>query len=106
MKVATSVWMHQLQFLKEEIINKFNQYSGRDPVSALYFSLGEVPSAQQTSRRVPPAPVAAAPLKSRDQRIIKESVAVIADRELKDILERVMTKDISRRRLREKKQDR
>lgn len=104
-KVATSVWMHQLQFMKEEIINKFNQLSGRDPIEALVFSLGELPVPPRRKKAsLPPSPLP--PLKSRDQRIIRDSLATVNDPELKAILERVMTKEIGRRRLTEKKRDR
>ncbi len=105
-KVATSVWMHQLQFMKEEILRKFNQYSGRDPIATIHFSLGEMPPIPQTKHQAPADPVPADILKPRDKRIIKESLVAIVDQELKDILERVMTKEISRRRFMEKKRGR
>ncbi|MDD5170061.1 MAG: DUF721 domain-containing protein [Syntrophales bacterium] len=105
-KVATSVWMHQLQFLKEEIIQKFNQISGRDPISAIHFSLGEVPSTPKSTDTETYGPIPLGPLKPRDQRIIKESLEAIADTELKEILERVMRKEIGRRRFIEKKRGR
>lgn len=101
-KVATSVWMHQLQFLKDEIIFKFNRLSAISPISALHLSLGEIRRAPPFGKRQDTESLSPLPLKPRDQRIIKESVAAIADPELKDILQRVMTKEITRRRLREK----
>jgi len=104
--VATSVWMHQLQFLKDEIIEKFNHLSERDPVTAIRFSIGELPPASMRQKPSPGDDHPFDPLKPRDQRIIKESLTVIADQELKEILERVMTKEISRRRHLEKKRDR
>jgi hypothetical protein len=105
-KVANSVWMHQLQFLKEEIMKKFNQLSGRDPITAIHFSIGELPPLPKGIKRVIAAPLPADPLKPRDQRIIKESLVSVMDQDLKEILERVMTKEIGRRRLMEKKRSR
>ena len=105
-KVATSVWMHQLQFLKEEIIIKFNQLSGRDPVGSLRFSVGELPPALKTGKRASAEPLLLGPLKAWDQRVIRESLVTVADQELREILERVMTKEIGRRRFLEKKRGR
>lgn len=105
-KVATSVWMHQLQFLKDEIREKLNLLSGGVSISALHFSIGEIPRAPQTGKRDQAEPLSPDPLKSRDQRIIKESLVNVADQELKEILRRVMKKEIGRRRLLEKRRDR
>ncbi|MDQ5984619.1 MAG: hypothetical protein CSYNP_00314 [Syntrophus sp. SKADARSKE-3] len=102
-KVATSVWLHQLQFMKEEITAKFNELSGRDAITSIHFSIGLPPAPRKTKAPIPPLQLQTAPLKPRDQRIIKESLAVVGDEELRTILERVMTKEIGRRRLMEKK---
>lgn len=104
--VATSVWMHQLQFMKEEIIFKFNERSGQDPINSLHFSLGELPVRPSGNKRKTSAAPVSGPLKPRDQRVIRESLSVIQDAELKTILERVMAKEIGRRRLLEKKRGR
>jgi hypothetical protein len=45
-------------------------------------------------------------LKTRDKKMIEKSLAVIADKELQDILKRVMTKEITRRRMIEMQRDR
>jgi hypothetical protein len=102
-KVATSLWLHQLQFMKEEITSKLNELSGRDAIASIYFSIGLPPTPRRTKAPFPASPLPTAPLKPRDQRIIKESLAFVGDEELKAILERVMTKEIGRRRLMEKK---
>lgn len=104
--VATSVWMHQLQFMKEEIIIKFNELSGREPIGTLHFSLGELPATLTGKKKSLSATPAWGPLKARDQRVIHESLSTIKDAELKTILERVMAKEISRRRSLEKKRGR
>ena len=104
--VGTSVWMHQLQFMKEEIIQKFNGLSGQEPISSLHFSLGELPVPFSAEKKAVTAPIVSGPLKPRDQRIINESLSTIRDVELKTILERVMAKEIGRRRLLEKKRGR
>ncbi len=42
-------------------------------------------------------------LNTRDERLVKESLAAVRDPELQEILRRVMTKEISRRRWLEKR---
>jgi Protein of unknown function (DUF721). len=107
-RVSSSVWMHQLQFLKEDILRKLHDVMGSDSVKGFRFSIGEIP-------RLAPAPKPDAPprevlgtslLKPRDRRLIEESVATVADPELRELLKRVMTKDLLRRRIREKQQGR
>ncbi|MCE5264976.1 MAG: DUF721 domain-containing protein [Deltaproteobacteria bacterium] len=104
-RVSSPVWMHQLQFLKEEICGKINELSGNVEIQGLYLSIGEIPSAHpaldRTTAASPPAP-----LRKRDREMMRESLATIADPELREILGRVMSKEISRRREREKHKDR
>lgn len=105
-KVATSVWMHQLVFLKDEIIVKFNEISNRDPISAIHFSIGEVSAKPRRPAADAMPPISFDALKPRDQQTIRDSLAAIADPELKAVFERVMTKEIGRRRFMEKKRGR
>ena len=39
-EVNSSVWMHQLQFLKEDIIRKINETMGEDVVEDIKFKIG------------------------------------------------------------------
>jgi hypothetical protein len=45
-------------------------------------------------------------LKERDERLMAESLAAISDPELKDILQRVMIREISRRRFLQRRKGR
>src|SRR5271157_1253376 len=98
-KVSSSVWMHQLHALKQDIIEKINQLLGKDLIKDIHFSIGDIPST------IPPNPYSSSfspdsyPLKDKDKKIIEKSVSSVADPELKEILRRVMTKNIIRRRL-------
>ena len=49
-KVSSSVWMHQLHILKQDIIEKINQLLGKDLIKNIHFSIGEIPSTMPTSR--------------------------------------------------------
>jgi hypothetical protein len=106
-RVSSSVWLHQLQFLKEEILGKFNELSGKkEEIRSLFLSIGEIPPPPPDTAdpsAVAPTP---APLRKRDREMMRESLAAVTDPELREILERVMSKEISRRREREMQQDR
>ena len=99
-KVSTSVWMHQLQFMKQEIIDKINESLGRETIKNIYFSIGEISSAIPKNKEKFTFPHQYI-LNERDTKMIKESAGSISDRELSNILKRVMTKEIIRRRMRE-----
>lgn len=103
-KVASSVWMHQLQFLKKDILQRFNSLHGKETVRALNFSIGEVPAPPTGSGNAVVSPaLGLSSLNTRDERLVKESLAAVRDPELQEILRRVMTKEISRRRWLEKR---
>ena len=40
--VSSSIWMHQLQFSKKDIINKINYALGEDTVEEIKFKIGRV----------------------------------------------------------------
>ncbi|MGV8080841.1 MAG: DciA family protein [Syntrophales bacterium] len=107
-RVSSSVWMHQLQFLKEDILRKLQDVMGSDTVKGFRFSIGEIPRSVQTPKTDAPLRevLGTSLLKPRDRRLIEESLAVVADPELRELLKRVMTKDLLRRRVRERQQGR
>jgi hypothetical protein len=95
-KVSTSVWMHQLQFLKKDILEKFkNHWKQSDlPVDNIHFSVGPIKSAEDGIFFHPTTIL----LKEHDKALIEECLQLVCDQELKEILARVMSKEISRRR--------
>ena len=57
-RVSAPVWMHQLQFMKEEILGKIKELSCPEEIRNLRFSIGEIPappSGRSASSR-PPIP--------------------------------------------------
>jgi hypothetical protein len=102
-RVSAAVWLHQLQFLKEEIIRKFNELSGKEEIRSLFFSIGEIPSPLPEAVDPPPAVPLPAPLRKRDREMMRESLDAVRDPELREILKRVMAMEISIRREREKR---
>jgi hypothetical protein len=97
-RVSAPVWLHQLQFMKEEILCKINELPGNQEVRALFFTIGDIPSPPPGSTREPPPVSPLSGLPDRDRNMIRESLATVRDPELQEILERVMTREISRRR--------
>jgi len=101
-KVSTSIWMQQLQFMKQEIIDKVNPTLANKTVKNIYFSIGKIPAASSMKGdREDISSHESYQLKARDKRLIKESLESVPDEELKGILKRVMTKEIVKRRITE-----
>jgi len=91
--------MHQLQFVKNEIMEKLNEILEKESVRNIFFSIGEVSAVQKKKDD----PFTLQPdqnlLKDRDKRLIEECTASISDRELNEILKRAMTRTIIRRKM-------
>jgi hypothetical protein len=102
-KVSSSVWMHQLHFLKEELIEKINALMDKAPVKDIRFSIGQLPSSVGKGEDEVGLPPSTNLLKERDKKMMEACLASLADQELKDILKRVMTREITWRRSRERK---
>ncbi len=100
-KVATSAWMQQLQFMKNEIIEKVNERLAQKKISSLYFSIGRLTAKELHGKEEMELPQFDPNiLRERDKRIVAESIRSIPDEELKSIVERVMIKGIINRRFR------
>ena len=76
---------------------------GRDPQPFLLDR--QIPSPPPGAADPPPAAPVPAPLRKRDREMMRESLDAVRDPELREILERVMAREISRRREREKRKD-
>jgi hypothetical protein len=102
-RVSAPVWLHQLQFMKEEILSKFNELCGRQEVHGLYFTIGDISPPPPGGIEQPPPALSIAELPNRDRNMMRESLETVRDPELKELLERVMTSEITRRRHGEKR---
>jgi hypothetical protein len=97
-KVSSSAWMQQLHFLKAEITVKLNATLEKESIQDIFFTVGEIAPRGAARNHPPPLPLPES-LRERDRRIIEEWVACISDEELRDLLRRVMTRGMIRRRL-------
>ena len=98
-KVSSSVWMQQLHIIKQEIIEKINQLLEKELIKNIHFSIGDIPSAMPPNSYSSSFSPDSYPLRDKDKKLIEKSVSSVEDPELKEILRRVMTKNIIRRRL-------
>ncbi|HOD36267.1 MAG TPA: DciA family protein [Syntrophales bacterium] len=100
-KVATSVWMQQLQYMKKEIIEKMNRLQGGEAVRDIRFVIGEISPGPADKKRVerPIVDLDTRSLTDDDKKEIASSLSSVGDEELRDILKRVMTRE----KIREKK---
>ncbi len=94
-RVANSVWLHELQFMKQEILAKLNAIPGAGRVAQMRFFIGTV---EATSSRPVGAesPLDPRDLKSDEKEFIEETLTGVSDPELKDILQRTMARSILR----------
>jgi hypothetical protein len=104
-KVSSSVWMHQLHILKQDIIEKINELLGNELIKNVHFSIGEIPSTMPTNSYSSSFSTDSYPLRDKDKKLIEKSISSVEDPELKEILRRVMTKNIIRRRLSANRKD-
>jgi hypothetical protein len=98
-RVFSPVWMQQLHFLKGEIIDNINRHMEKDFIKNIFFSVGELPPASRMHQDLASFFPESFPLSERDKKVIEQSISSVSDQELKEILKRVMTKDMIRRRL-------
>ncbi len=98
-KVSSSAWMQQLHLLKSEIVEKINQLLEKELVKDIHYSIGEIPAVPAKNSHPASFSPESYPLKDKDKKMIEKSIAPVADQELKEILKRVMTKNVIRRRL-------
>ena len=98
--VSDPAWMQQLRFMKQEIMDKVNLEWEKEEIKNIYFSIGDI---HYTPPKVSDRFIdfSQYPLKKRDERLIRENLSQLDDEELKDILEKVMKKEIVKRRLNE-----
>jgi hypothetical protein len=97
--------MQQLHILKQEIIEKINQLIGKELIKNVHFSIGEIPSRMPANSYSSSFSRDSYPLKDKDKKLIEKSISSVEDPELKEILRRVMTKNIIRRRLSANRKD-
>lgn len=94
-RVANSVWMHELQFMKQDIISKLNGIPGGTKVAQIRFFIGEV-EAPAVKRAEPEPQAVVRSLRPEEKDFIAGVVADVTDAELKEVLTRAISRSIMR----------
>jgi len=97
-KTTSSVWVQQLHFIKAEIRRKLNELAGKNAVQEIRFSTGHEIKKHKATDETTSSTIRKLALNERDKKMIEECTASLADRELAAICQRVMEKEINRRR--------
>jgi len=93
-KTTSSIWVQQLHFIKEEIIDKVNEIAGKKIVKDIRFSIGHALPAENKEDCFEEKSF----LKERDKTMIDNCADSLPDKELANIFKRVMQGEINRRR--------
>jgi len=92
-RVSTSAWMQQLQFIKERIIEKLNQSLGKTLVKSISFRLGTIlsrsPVESEAKKEFPPS----LELDPESLKTIEETVSSLKDEATKDLVKSLMVKE-------------
>jgi len=104
LKVTNSVWMQQLQFMKELIIKKLHEKTGVDFLQDIRFFIGEVRHLDKEEKKESLEEDFSPLSKSDQEKIIKE-VSGIQDPEMQNILSGLYARALTTERKRGKKEN-
>ena len=94
LKVTNSVWMQQLQFMKELIVKKLHEKTGMDLVQDLRFYIGEVENAvKEEGRQSPKRDLPT--LSESDRENIARHVSRVRDPEMKKMLSELFSRALT-----------
>ncbi|MBW2637380.1 MAG: DUF721 domain-containing protein [Deltaproteobacteria bacterium] len=100
-KVSTPTWMQELQFMKQEITERLNAEMGNKTLKNIHFSIGHTvpppppPDPETVNEKVS----GDFTLKEREKRLISKTTSTINDSELRNIIKRIMKKEMINRKM-------
>ncbi len=98
-RVATSMWMHELHFHKKMIIQKMNDYAGNATVEDLWFMIGEREKGKETIDKGEVEKISkrhARALSQEERERIEKGISHLRDPEMREILLRLFCKGLTR----------
>ena len=95
-KVSSSVWMQQLQFMKDMIAEKLNQRLNREVVKNIFFVVGQIYSPGPAEKVTEPS----TPAVEEDPKVDPQFLESVSDPELRQAFKKLL-KSYSRRRMQE-----
>jgi predicted nucleic acid-binding Zn ribbon protein len=90
-KVTSSVWMQQLQFMKEMIAEKLNHRLNREVVKNIFFVVGRIDSPKPSETQTSTPPI------DQEPKIDQQFLESVSDPELRQAFRKLLT-SYSRRR--------
>lgn len=98
-KVENSVWMQQLHFLKEVMMQKINEHLKENFIIDLRFFIGEItrPQAKREEGEEPADQQPGRDLDTSERQRIEKEIGKVRDRELQEILLRIYQKKLKAR---------
>jgi len=103
-KVTNSVWMQELQFMKELIIQKLHEQTGKNFLQDLRFFIGEIePSGVKNENKKKEGALIngqSLGLTEEERERIERALSEIADPEMREILGRIYAKGLAARKSR------
>jgi predicted nucleic acid-binding Zn ribbon protein len=97
LKVSSPVWLHQLQFMKTDIVQRLNGMLGKELVKNLFFSIGDIAASKKME--IFSLQPGQHPLKDREKNLIEKWTASLVDRELAEIMKRAIANHLIRRKM-------
>ncbi|HIE65929.1 MAG: DUF721 domain-containing protein [Nitrospira sp.] len=91
--VDEAVWMHQLSFMKKEIIEKVNHFLKKRPIQNIRFQISSLPPPSKPSSN-PPAPKRAK-LSDQDAAILRQQLEPVQDHDLKEAIQKAMRRHLT-----------
>lgn len=93
--VDSAVWMHQLSFLKKEIIEKCNRLLGKESIRKIQLRTGSLPPPIELP---PEVPSSKRECTAEETAFIEEQIASIPDTELKAVIRGALRQHLLQRR--------
>ena len=93
-KCSSSAWMQQLQFMKGKICEQLNRLLGREVIKDIRFQMGIIDHPARSDASAKDQEVV---LDAAEQTRIDEALRPLADPEIKEIAQRIMIKEASKK---------
>lgn len=93
--VDSAVWMHQLSFLKKEVIEKCNRLLGKESVRKIQLRTGSIPPPLESDAE---APAPEGECTAEEAAFIEQQISSIPDTELKEAVRRALRRHLLCRR--------
>jgi hypothetical protein len=98
--VSSSAWMQQLQFLKEQIVEKLNQSLGKTIIKRISFRLGTIPSPSPLESEIKEESSRPQEIDPEDIERIEKTVSALKDDETKELVRNLMVREVKLKKFR------